>query len=165
MQTVRYVALAVVPLLSAWIALRSRRTQRAALALAANSLSLALIALVLDAPFVAAVWAIMGLATALTCYVSSAPRNAGRAAKGSPLTVRPLMALLGLALAICLAGILRVNEAPGLLALGPGSPAPAGEEMAALVAMLSVKYAPTLIGIGLILLVAVLGLRPERSEP
>lgn len=166
MRLAAHIALLVGALASAIVMVRARRSSWALWGLGIHTTCLAGIALALGNTLVAALWFAMGLSIALASGATLAgdkPPSQNGDREMSRLRALARI-LLGVMLAISLAGALIVEQAPGSLI--PESPlaAPPGEETAALLATLFVRYAPAAIGVGLIALVATLALRPRERE-
>lgn len=158
------VLLGLLTIASALVVVTASRPEHRSVALGANSFSLAAIAWILSAPFVALVWAMTGMAmmlVSLIAFRSDHPfpcesERSGLGCERSPLLLAIFIALVfGVSIAVPLV----VSHVPVQVAVGEYLSAQAEGSTARLVTMLYTRYAVGVLGGGLALLAGVLAVR------
>lgn len=149
-------------LASAVTVVAARRPAYAGIALGANSLLLAIIGALLGAELVAVTWGLLGVGMVCAALVINKPLSRGMAP--APSASGKLVALgAGLLSTAMLLGGLIVQYAPGQVGAGILPAAPTDAEGG--LALLSTDYAPGVIGIALIVVATLVGMRLRGDEP
>ena len=162
-----YTLLGLATLVSGLAVILARRPARAGLALGCNVLFLAAIVLTLSAQFVAIAWAMVGLSIILLSLTilhgeHGSPEFPGNlTAKGSGRAALAVSLLLW----VTLTATLFMSYAPGQVSFG-GATGQVGEPTTiALAEVLFTRYSAGVVGMALILLVTLIGVRRTSRSP
>ena len=159
--TVLAVVLVGLAVVSALVAASASRPTLIAAATLLNTACLASVVYALDMPLLASSWALVGLGMSLVCLtVLSRAKSPGHI---SPPWTSVVALALGIVLAVALGGILFRREPPGQPFGQPGLVAPAGREDIAVIVATYVRYVPDILGVSLLLLAVVVGIRSRGT--